>query len=187
MKSNMKKAINELNERRMMLTREEDSIYHILEVSLKSYDFMIDFAIKKGYKRIVDIGCGYGHQSILCRDRIKYVGIDEDYVEFYNFDDPNNSYSVGKYPFYIPFDMYKKDLAISNLAIGWQCYVDEKEFKEQCKALAEDFKASLLYLPTDREPILKEYFKNIEIYKKTDEKDVVHRVLVPTAFYYCYN
>lgn len=186
-KSDIKRAIDVLEEYRLNMLREMDALDHTMEISLKNYDFMIDFAIEKGFKRVVDIGCAYGHQSELCQGRIEYRGIDEDLVNFYEFNDKNNNYSVGKYPFYIPFDIYKKDLAISNLAIGWQCYVDEKEFREQCKALSNDFKASLLYLPTDREPILKECFKNVEIYKKTDEKDAVHRVLVPTAFYYCYN
>ncbi len=181
-KKELKKATEILKKYRENLLVEMNCLDHVLECgSLKNYDFMIDLAIKKGFKRVVDIGCAYGHQGELCEGRIEYVAVDEDFVDFYKMYEDNYYYSVGKYPFYIPFDMYKKDLAISNLAIGWQCYVNEEEFKEQCAALANDFKACLLYVPTDREKILKEYFKKIEIYKKSESK------FVPTAFYYCYN
>ena len=185
-KSDIKRAVNVLKKHKEQLLREVDSIDHVLECSLGNYDFMIDFAIEKGYKRVVDIGCAYGHQSELCQGRIEYRGIDEDFVNFYKIDE-DNSYIAAKYPFYMTSGEYKNDLAISNLAIGWKCYVDDNEFRKQCKALASDFKACLLYVPTDREAILKEYFKNIEIYRKTDEKDIVHRIIIPTAFYYCYN
>lgn len=181
-KRNIKKAIKVLEEHKRNLLMEIDCIDHLIEAgSLINYDFMIDLAIKKGFKRIVDIGCAYGHQGELCEGRIEYIAVDEDLVEFYKMYEDNYNYSVGKYPFYVPFDMYKKDLAVSNLAIGWQCYANEEESEEQFAALANDFKACLLYLPTEREKLLKKHFKNIEIYKKEKSK------FVPTAFYYCYN
>ena len=184
-KTDIKIASEVLSRRYDSMLREMDSILHVRECSLGNYDYMIELAIKKGFKRIVDIGCVYGHQSILCENRIDYVGVDEDLVDFYNED--KYDYYVGKYPQEISFLMDENEIAVSNLAIGWNCYVNEEETEEQFKALSENFKACLLYIPTDREELLKKYFKNIKIYKKTDEKDVVHRILVPTAFYYCYN
>lgn len=179
-KRNVKRTIKALEKHKKNLLMELDCIEHLLEAgSLINYDFMIDFAIKKGFKRVIDIGCAYGHQSELCEGRIDYVGVDEDLVEFYNQE--KYDYYVGKYPQEISFLMEESEIAISNLAIGWNCYVNEEEFEKQCKALSEDFKASLLYLPTDREEILKKYFKNVKVYRKEESK------FVPTAFYYCYN
>ena len=180
MKKDIKKTIKELQKYRENMLREMESLDHVLECSLGNYDFMIDFAIKKGYDTVVDIGCAYGHQSELCKDRIKYIGIDEDCVDFYR--EKEFHYLIGKYPFKIPQIKYFNDsLAISNLAIGWKCYVNEKEFKKQCEAISKDFKAALLYIPRDREKILHKCFKNIEIPKKYDYH------IIPTAFYYCYN
>ncbi len=178
-KRDMKRAIKVLKSRRDDMMRAIDSIDHLLECSLNNYNFMIDFAIKKGFKRVIDIGCAYGYQSELCEGKIDYVGVDEDLVNFYNQE--RYDYYVGKYPQKISFLMDESEIAISNLAIGWNCYVNEKEFEKQCKALVEDFKACLLYLPTDREKILNKYFNHVEIYKKEESK------FVPTAFYYCYN
>ena len=177
MKNDIKRANKILSEYRESLLRELDSLDNVIECSLVNYDFMIDFAIKEGYKTVVDIGCAYGHQAELCKDRIKYIGIDEDNVDFYK-ETLNRGYIVGKYPCYIP-SYYYNSLAISNLAIGWNCYVNEKEFDEQCKALKNDFKASLLYIPKDREEILKKNFKEVKIIKDNGDR------LVSTAFYYC--
>jgi hypothetical protein len=176
MKKDIKRTIKELKEYRDNLLREMDSLDHVLECSLENYNFMIDFAIKGGYKTVVDIGCAYGHQAELCKDRIKYIGIDEDNVDFYK-ETLNRGYIVGKYPCYIP-TYYYNSLAISNLAIGWNCYVNEKEFDKQCKELKKDFKASLLYIPKDRESILRKNFENVMTVKEDKEYSL-------GAFYYC--
>ena len=179
-KREFKRTIKTLEEHRKQLLMEIDCIDHLLQAgSLINYDFMIDFAIKKGFKRVVDIGCAYGHQAELCKGRIEYVGIDEDRVDFYNVYE-GNVYYPNKYPFFTN-GLFWNDLAICNLSIGWNCYDNEKEAKENFKALSEDFKACLLYLPTDRENLLRECFKKVEVYKKSESK------LVPTAFYYCHN
>ena len=179
-KREFKRTIKTLEEHRKQLLMEIDCIDNLLQAgSLINYDFMIDFAIKKGFKRVVDIGCAYGHQSELCKGRIQYVGIDEDLVGFYNVYEGNIYYS-NKYPFFTN-GLFWNDLAICNLSIGWNCYDNLKEAKEKFKALSEDFKACLLYLPTDRENLLRECFKKVEVYKKSESK------VVPTAFYYCHN
>lgn len=180
-KREFKRTIKTLEEHRKQLLMEIDCIDHLLQAgSLINYDFMIDFAIKKGFKRVVDIGCAYGHQSELCKGRIQYVGIDEDRVDFYN-PFKMTTYFIGKYPKDIRWIGEHSELVICNLSIGWNCYDNEKEAKENFKALSEDFKACLLYLPTDRENLLRECFKKVEVYKKSESK------IVPTAFYYCHN
>ena len=179
MKDDIKRVNKVLKKYRSNCLMELDSLDHVLECSLGNYDFMIDFAIKEGFERVVDIGCAYGHQAELCKDRIKYLGVDEDNLDFYKFYERFSgiNYIVGKYPCYIP-SYYYNSLAISNLAIGWNCYVDEKEFNKQCKALKKDFKASLLYIPRDRESILRKNFENVRIAKEDKEYSLA-------AFYYC--
>lgn len=179
-KEDIKRAIKELEGRSTKLLMELDSLENVIECSLGNYDFMIDFAIEKGFERVVDIGCAYGHQVALCSGRIKYLGIDEDEVNFYKDNTRKIRYEVEKYPFPNPYNVFKNDLAISNLAIGWACYGDDKDHLKQFKALKEDFKACLLYVPKDRELLLKEVFENVEIVKENKDK------VLPTAFYYCY-
>ena len=176
-KKEFNKARKQLMEYKTDLLRELDALDHILEYSLKEYDTMIDFAIEKGFDAVVDIGCAFGHQSSLCEGRIKYIGMNEDEVNFYKMKPKKRIYSAEKYPCYIPFDLYKNDLAISHLAIGWQCYANDKETEKQFAALAEDFKASLLHLPVERKELLKKYFKNIETLREGDISGI----------YYCYN
>jgi len=178
----IKRVIKALEEYRTNLLRELDALENVIECSLKNYDFMIDFAIQKGFKRVVDIGCAFGQQAELCKNRIKYIGINEDELNFYSPKPKHVTYSAEKYPYYIPFDLYKNDIAISNLAIGWNCYVDEKETEKQFEAISNDFKACLLYLTVERGNLLNKYFKHIEEFKKEQ-----NRKLLPTAFYYCYN
>ncbi len=177
MKKDFKKAFKNLEKYRNELLRELNSLDHVLECSLKNYDFMIDFAVKKDFHEVVDIGCAYGHQTELCRGRINYIGVDRELVNFYI---PYECYCLPEgYPTdkTLSHNQFKTSLAISNLCIGWNCYVDEKEAKKQFKALKRDFKASLLYLPKDRENILKKVFKNVE--KVKDDSEI-------GAFYYCY-
>lgn len=181
-KKDLEKAREALLEYRDKLLRELDGLDNVIECSLENYDFMIDFAIKMGFERVVDIGCAYGFQSELCKNRIKYYGFNTHKLKFYKDSLSSNpiGYCDEEYPCYIPFDLYKNDLAISNLALGWHCYQNEKDFEETCKALGKDFKASLLYIPQDRKHILFKCFKNVQI---VDEKDGA----CPTGFYYCWN
>ena len=181
-KKDIKRAKKVLEDYRDELLRQIDSLDNVLECSLENYDFMIDFAIKMGFERVVDIGCAYGFQSELCEGRIKYYGINTHKLKFYK-DSLNSSfrYCDQEYPFFIPYGIFKDNLAISNLALGWNCYQSEKDFEETCKALGKDFKASLLYIPQDRKHILFENFTDVMIVKENDSK------LCPAGFYYCYN
>ena len=181
MEKDLQRARKALDEYRSILLRELNSLDHVLECSLENYDSMIDFAIEKGFERVVDIGCAYGHQAELCKGRIRYKGINEDTLNFYFNHYRKITYEVEKYPFPNPYNCFKEDLAISNLAIGWQCYVNENECRKQFQALSKDFKASLLYLPAEREELLKECFKYVEVIKKNDGE------LISSGLYYCYN
>lgn len=176
MKKNMSRTIKSLMDYRTELLREMESLDHVLECSLENYDFMIDFAIKEGFEQVVDIGCAYGHQAELCRGRIKYIGIDKDAVDFYDYGEHYDK----KYPCWIYERKFKNDLAIANLSIGWNCYNNEEEFDEICKHLVKDFKACLLYIPMERKEILLRNFKDVEAIKEDDK-------LISTGFYYCHD
>ena len=185
MKENIERTRKVLENYRTQLLMELNSLDSFMECSIETYDYIIDFAIKKDFERVVDIGCAFGHQAELCNGRIRYIGINEDEVNFYQ-DNPEThrknrkiKYEVGKYPY--PCNNFKNDLAISNLAIGWQCYVNEEECKKQFEALSKDFKASLLYLPMERAKFLNKYFKNIEVLIENKGK------YVSSGLYYCYN
>ena len=183
MEQNIEKAKKSLEKERTRLLMQLDDLEHVIECSLKNYDFMIDFAIKKGFKRVVDIGCARGYQSELCNNRIDYVGINEYELDFYGQNyNRNVKYEVERYPFAKrTYSIYRDDLAISNLAIGWEYCGNKEEFKKQFSALSKNFKASLLYMPSERLSLLKKYFNHIEIIKSNDNK------ILSTSFYYCYN
>ena len=165
------------------LLRELDCIDHLIECgSLSGYRKAMNFAIENGYETICDIGCAYGHQSELFKGELNYIGINDNLVRFYNANEQFTRYIVDDYPNrnikrFIP----ENTLAVSILCMGWECYkVRDDEFDRQFKALSEDFAASLLYMPLEREEILQKYYKNIAIIEKNEKSPV------KTGWFYCY-
>lgn len=148
--------------------KDEESycIDHFFECeTAKTYESILDVAKNKGYNRVFDIGCAYGHQSeVFFNSEIDYVGIDEYQVDFWNID--KYKYIKGKYPFKI--STRDKDIAISVLCLTWNCYLYEKEktLKDQLEQLSNDFQSAILYLAKDKVDFVKEYFPMAE---KIDE------------------
>lgn len=179
----MNEVEKKLVEYRENMLRELDCIDHLLECeSLRLYNKMIEFAIDKDFKYICDIGCAYGHQSELCRNRINYIGINEHKLNFYNFNENFTQYIAKRYPCSLSEDDRENTIAISILCLGWNCYnYNENNFDRQFKALSKDFKASLLYVPIEDKKVLKKYFKNVIAIEQNTEN------LVKTAFFYCNN
>lgn len=178
------KRVNDILEKRETeLLMELDDICHLIECgSLKNYNTMFQFAASKHFDYVCDIGCAYGHQSELCRDLIKYIGIDEDSTNFYEAEGLDTTYIVGHYPCEIEIPNKYKTLAVSILCLGWNCYrYNDDEYDRQFKALSKDFAACLLYVPTEREEDLKKYFNHVEIIEEHGCD------MLPTAIYYCYN
>ena len=176
------RTIKILDKHRDELLYEMNSLDHVLEcLTIPQYEQMISFAIEKGFKAVCDIGCAYGHQSELCRDRIKYIGIDDGSQDFYNLYESFTRYIREHYPCRLFAVDKETTMAISVLALGWNCYkYSDDEYDKQFKALSEDFGASLLYVPIEQGEILKKYFKHVEIIE--EEKAGVH-----VAVYYCHN
>lgn len=180
----VERVVKKLCRHRDDLLHEMNALDHVMEcLTIPRYEKMISFAIEKGFKTVCDIGCAYGHQSELCRDRIKYIGIDDGDQEFYNLWEDFTTYMRMNYPCVGGLFSINKEttMAISVLALGWNCYkYSDKTFDKQFKALSEDFGASLLYVPIEQGEILKKYFKHVEIIE--EEKAGVH-----VAVYYCHN
>lgn len=150
----------------VLFLMEEDCINHFFECEgFKTYEKIHSFAKEKGFKNIVDIGCAVGHQSeIFVDSEINYIGIDDDWRgEFWNSD--RFSYLKMHYPAKI--DVPDNSLGVSVLCLGWNCYLYEGDetLEAQAKALSEDFKHCLLYLPykDKRLDVFKRYFKGFEI------------------------
>lgn len=107
-----------LEDFRIELLMELDNLDNlIVGGSFEIYRFMIDFAVKKGYKMVVDIGCSSAYQSVSCEGRIDYTGIDAAPKAKRFFAKKNDvRYLSYTYPFPL-FDTFKEDLAISVLAL----------------------------------------------------------------------
>lgn len=117
--------------------------------NLKTYEQIAKICKEKGFTSVVDIGCAYGHQSVVFDYAgIEYVGIDLGMppASFFNFS--KHKYISGEYP--LPFGIVTdgKTCAISNLCLTWNCYLweGEKTLNEQMTALSRDFRNAILYI-----------------------------------------
>lgn len=138
-----------------------DSIDHIMERP-ESYENILNFAEKRGIKRVVDIGCAYAFQSSIFEETdVSYMGVDEG-VNGRFWNDEKFSFIKTHYP--SPLPLVEGDLAISVLCLGWNVYLyeGEKTFNEQFEALSADFKHALLYIPTERLESIGRYFVKTE-------------------------
>ena len=178
----VERVVKKLCRHRDDLLHEMNALDHVMEcLTIPRYEQFFSFAIDKGFKTVCDIGCAYGHQSELCRDRIKYIGIDDGDEDFYNMREDFTRYMKKHYPCSLFAVDKETTMAISVLALGWTCYkYSDDEYDKQFKALSEDFKASLLYVPFEQGEILKKYFKHVETIE--EETAGVH-----VAVYYCHN
>lgn len=143
-----------------MRDMEIDSIDNVFE-SLFIYEKIALFVKQIGAKRVIDIGCAFGHQSeVFLNEGIHYIGVDEHQIPFWNaqkFD-----YIVGNYP--CPLPVSDGDITVSVFCLTWNCYLHEREktLKEQCEALQRDFQHCLLYLEKDKVEYVSRYFRNTE-------------------------
>jgi len=127
----------------------------------RTYGMIAEFCKTNGIERVFDIGCAYGHQSeCFLQEGIDYVGVNTNKIDFWNAD--RFEYVTGHYPCELPTK--KNDLAVSVLALTWNCYLYEKEetLKQQCEALHRDFEHCLLYLTEGAMQYLSQYFKKVE-------------------------
>lgn len=141
---------------------EMDTLGHFFEAGgVEHYSQIASFCKERNIKRVVDIGCAYGHQSeIFMHEDIDYLGIERGDDDFWNSD--KFTYVTGMYPCEIPVN--QGDLAVSVLCLGWNCYLHENEvtLRKQCEALRNDFEHCLLYLPKDKVEAFSKHFKRTE-------------------------
>ena len=129
---------------------EENSLMHFFECETKDiYENVIRAASNKGFKRVFDIGCAFGHQSeaFLNFGGLEYVGIDDSIPKGYAWNNKVYEYILGTYPFEMKTET--TDIAVSVLCLGWNCYLYEGDetLKAQIEALARDFGSAILYIP----------------------------------------
>lgn len=138
---------------------EAEALEHVIDVTSNIYKEIIDIIKEKGLKKVYDIGCAYGHNSVWFKANcLEYIGIEESKLNFYN--KANIRYIQRSYPFKIA-RVTTTDIAISVLALGWGCYdyTEGREFEAQLKQLAEDFSHIILYLPKEKHNLVAYYFE----------------------------
>lgn len=144
------------------IAMEDDSLCHVIEgLRLGTYEEILHHVQRIEGKRVVDIGCAYGHQSEVFVDSgVSYMGVTDHTGTFFNRD--QFEYVVGRYPCELP--LQKGDVAVSVLCLTWNCYLleGEKTLHEQCQALAKDFKDCLLYMPEEAVQTVTQYFSSHE-------------------------
>ncbi|WP_442637927.1 hypothetical protein [Rossellomorea marisflavi] len=122
-----------------------------------SYERILSYVHMLGGKRVVDIGCAYGHQSeVFSGTGVDYMGVTNHEGDFFNQD--IYTYMTGHYPCELPTQ--EGDIGVSVLCMGWNCYLDEgeKTLHEQAQSLSRDFLDCILYIPETSLEIMASYF-----------------------------
>lgn len=155
------------------LSKEEDTQYHLIMMEedciahffgaggIEHYGAIASFCKENGVEKVIDIGCAYGHQSeCFLEEGIDYVGVNTHDSQFWNAD--QFQYITAHYPCELPAQ--KGDLAVSVLALTWNCYLYDKEktLRQQCEALQRDFEHCLLYLTEEGKNALSKYFRVVQ-------------------------
>ena len=133
---------------------------YFFEVSVDNYEYFLEYCKNNNIKGVVDIGCCMGYQSeLFLNNGIDYVGIDDTLNSFWNED--RAKYETKEYP----YDLvgYEDYLAISNLCLGWNCYLYNgiETLEGQFKQLTKDFNRSLISMQKDNVKHISKYFKEV--------------------------
>lgn len=152
----VREAKNE--DEKMEAMMEDDSLCHVTECDgISTYEQILHRAKQLGGKRVIDIGCAYGHQSEVFVDSgVDYVGVTNHDSPFFNRD--RFDYIKGHYPCALP--LQSGDIGVSVLCLTWNCYLTEgeKTLHEQCESLKRDFADCILYLPAHAVNVVSGYF-----------------------------
>lgn len=137
---------------------EDDSLAHVVECGgIGTYESILRHVKQLNGKRVIDIGCAYGHQSEVFVDSgVEYVGVTNHRSNFFNRD--RFEYVIGQYPCELP--LRPGDIGVSVLCLTWNVYLTEgeKTLHEQCEALKRDFADCILYLPAHAVEVVSGYF-----------------------------
>ena len=138
---------------------------------LNWYDLTAEIAEELGVDHVYDIGCAYGHQSVIYETAgIRYTGIDM--YDFENpFPDNGADYIIRKYPFSIPREDDDLRMAVSHLCLGWfssrEPEIQEMEFQQ----IAEDFDYYMCQVPyrINKENLYDKYFDTLKVWQSKDK------------------
>ena len=138
---------------------------------LNWYDLTAEIAEELGVDHVYDIGCAYGHQSVIYEAAgIRYTGIDM--YDFENpFPDNGADYIIRKYPFSIPREDDDLRMAVSHLCLGWfssrEPEIQEMEFQQ----IAEDFDYYMCQVPyrINKEKLNNKYFDTLKVWQSKDK------------------
>lgn len=138
---------------------------------LNWYDLTAEIAEELGVDHVYDIGCAYGHQSVIYEAAgIRYTGIDM--YDFENpFPDNGADYIIRKYPFSIPREDDDLRMAVSHLCLGWfssrEPEIQEMEFQQ----IAEDFDYYMCQVPyrINKENLYDKYFDTLKVWQSKDK------------------
>lgn len=143
------------------------SLDHYFECeTYKTYGDILKKVMDTEKTKVVDIGCGFGHQSdVFMKKGIDYSGIERSNLNFFNKD--SFEYFVGEYPKDFMERNFKDSIGISVLFIGWECYFFEEDtFKEQIKALENHFDEIILYIKREHAEIVQKTFPKREMIRE---------------------
>lgn len=138
---------------------------------LNWYDLTAEIAEELGVDHVYDMGCAYGHQSVIYEAAgIRYTGIDM--YDFENpFPDNGADYIIRKYPFSIPREDDDLRMAVSHLCLGWfssrEPEIQEMEFQQ----IAEDFDYYMCQVPyrINKENLYDKYFDTLKVWQSKDK------------------
>lgn len=145
----------------------EYCLTHLIELSLKNYVYVLNYMKENNFKGIVDIGVALGWQSdIFIENNLSYTGVSPDISDRYrNYNNGKVEYIEGFYPTVSRVTGFNKGktLGVAILSLGWGVYVgeDRELIYNQFKRLSKDFDTSLVYIPRNIIPIIKDLFISI--------------------------
>lgn len=138
---------------------------------LNWYDLTAEIAEELGVDHVYDIGCAYGHQSVIYETAgIRYTGID-----MYDFDNPfpdnGADYIIRKYPFSIPREDGDLRMAVSHLCLGWFSSREPEIQEHELRQIAADFDYYMCQIPDriDKENLYDKYFDTLKVWQSEDK------------------
>ena len=138
---------------------------------LNWYDLTAEIAEELGVDHVYDIGCAYGHQSVIYETAgIRYTGID-----MYDFDNPfpdnGADYIIRKYPFSIPREDGDLRMAVSHLCLGWFSSREPEIQEHELRQIAADFDYYMCQVPDkiEKENLYDKYFDTLKVWQSEDK------------------
>lgn len=153
------------------LSEERDRLEsYLLAGGQKDYQLVADTCRKLGLRGVVDLGCSYGFQSEIFQEkRLKYHGIDNGCIHFWNGGGENITFQAEEYPCYVNVET-RNMLAVSRFCVGYTMKDYEK--------LAKDFSCILVDKNGEAYYGLSRYFTYVSDLSAIHENSVPYSLFV---------